>query len=290
MILLKLISSFTVILFSFSSFTQELSYEELRNYCRYEGSKWRGLREIVGECAQNKEINRGCIDASNSSTSNQNRLQTCECLMRNSDFYQDHRRAYEFREMRSQEARDFMAEHGSIAKLERTREMFRELCYPARAIELIGDCENGRCDKYYAIYVYQEGNSGQEPECMLRSTSHNWAQVGQQKFYFPGALNITKLFSFNQATPSAIDGYNGPLNPSHFDGRDNVDGDLNCYGSLTQVIEEQEILAQEAIREGSVNNADRSEGANGLIQSTRNPSIPGQSNSLNGQTERAGRN
>ena len=230
----------------------------LSDNCRFEGSKWLGKRHLAGECLNNREINNTCARAANSATRTQNSLQTCECLMENVDFYKKLREAFNFKMMRSPAAVEFNNENGFMAKKEQTKQMYKDLCYPTKAIEIQGPCEGGSCDRYYAIYMYKENNSGTDPECMLIRTSSNYPNVGYQKFNFPGAMNITKLFSGHVDALPVVDGYNGPLDPDNFGRHDSIDGDANCHGSLSQVVEELEIAELEALENGSVINDSRS--------------------------------
>lgn len=258
-VLMKNVMQITLMTFlmtlSLTGLTQEIN---LSDHCRFEGSKWLGERHLAGSCLANREVNNTCARNANSATNSQNRLQTCECLMENVDFYSKLREAFNFKMMRSPAALEYNNENGFMAKKERTKEMYKELCYPTKAIELRGPCEGGSCDRYYAIYMYKENNSGTDPECMLIRTSSNYPNVGEQKFNFPGAMNVTKLFSSHVDTIPTIEGYNGPLNPENFGRHDSIDGDANCHGSLSQVAEEVEIAHKEALESGSVNNDDRS--------------------------------
>lgn len=259
-LILNILFLFSITLYAQTGENQVVEQEEefsLSDHCRFEGKKWRGQRRIAGTCLENREVNVGCIAAANSETPAQNRMQTCECLMRNVDFYQKSREAFNFKMMRSQEAIDFNKEKGFIAKKEKTQQMYKDLCFPSKALEIVGSCKGGICDRYYAIYMYQENNSGTDPKCTLIRTSHNWPHVFQQKFFFPGAINVTKLFQRQLDLNVTVEGYKGSFNHDNFNRSDSIDGDLNCYGSYSQVNEEAQREALIELEQGSVINESR---------------------------------
>lgn len=222
--------------------------------CYFSGSGFSGKREPKGKCVETREV-VNCmkkIEKNDSISSNENKLNICLCTLEESDFYKKVNDAYLFKTNQTPEALK-LAQENFVKKNEKTKELYKELCYPAKLIEMPDKCEDGLCMKYYAVYRYTENNNGTDPKCTLTQTNSNYLSVGE-KFNFPGAMNGSGVF-FNliEYSTAMLSNYE-PINPMYINDKASTQGALNCSGSFSQVAEEKHLEKEMKMREGAIDN------------------------------------
>lgn len=222
--------------------------------CYFSGSGFSGKREPKGKCVETREV-VNCmkkVDKDDSISSNENKLNVCLCALEESSFYKKVNDAYLFKTNQTPEALK-MSQENFVQKNEKTRKMYKDLCYPTKLIEMPDKCVDGLCMKYYAVYRYSVNNNGTDPKCILTQTNSNYFAVGE-KFNFPGALNGSGLF-LNLIEYSAVmlSDYE-PINPMYINDKASTQGALNCSGSFSQVAEEKHLEKEKKMKEGAIDN------------------------------------
>lgn len=211
--------------------TLMVSYHSNAQDCGFEGNKWRGQRTFTEACNANRE-NLQCELNVQTDEAIHKQMETCHCLMAQSDFIQDHNKLIQYRS-----GRNVAGMNTDISVYQRrriVRERMQAMCEPFKAVEVSINDSTSSLDnrKYYAIYTY----SDTQETCIPTRTRSNYAAVGE-KFNFPGAYNFTAGFSNLLQLGALHLGYNGPLNVAYVNDEDARRGHLNCSGTYSQMIE-----------------------------------------------------